>query len=275
VQRISSDLAKHPSTVGLAKKLAASEDVGTIVASSAGKWLGAAADTGRSAAGTVLGLLTLLVLFPIYLYYSLSQLAHVYDVAVTHLPAAHRQRIVEILGKIHATLSSFFRGRLILLVLRFVVQLPLFLAFGVPFSAVCASFSAIASLVPVLGGIAAGAVPILLLLSVGASSGTVLAFVAALVTWELIEQYALTPAIVGRRVGLHPLTILVGTFVAGDLLGLFGMLVAIPLVAVLKILAIEFVLPEVRRQAGLPPEAGIAPAASGDAGSKPPAGPST
>ncbi|MCE9634367.1 MAG: AI-2E family transporter [Planctomycetes bacterium] len=253
IARIRTDLKAYPATAALAERIAASEDVGTRVATSVGSWLGAAAEAGQATAGTVLGLLTLVVLFPIYLYYSLARLGTVYDVTVMHLPGAYRTRIVDILGKIHITLSAFFRGRFILLVVRLVVLLIAFPSFGVPFGGVCAGFNAVASLVPVLGPVFGGAVPILLFLSSGASSGAVIGLVSVLVAYEVLEQYVLTPTIVGKRVGLHPLTILVATFVAGDLLGIFGMLVAIPLTAVLKIIAEEFVLPEVRRQAGLPP----------------------
>lgn len=250
--KIRSDLASNDMTKDLAERLKPTEDLGTLFAKSAGSWLSGIVETGRGAAGTLLGLLTLTVLFPIYLYYSLSQLAWVYDVSVRHLPAAHRDRVVEILGKVHATLSAFFRGRLILLLVRLVILLALFTGFGIPFAAVCAVFGAIASLVPVLGPVVGASVPILLSISSGSSSGETLGLAAGLVALEAVDNYVLTPAILGKRVGLHPLTILVATFVAGDLLGIFGMLVAIPLTAVLKILAIEFVLPEVRAQAGLP-----------------------
>lgn len=260
--RIRADLGAYPATASLAERIAASEDIGTSVATSVGSWLGAAAEAGRTAAGTVLGILTLIVLFPIYLYYSLARLGTVYDVTVMHLPAAYRARIVEILARIHVTLSAFFRGRFILLFVRLVVLLIAFPSFGVPFGGVCGGFNAVASLVPVLGPIVGGAVPLLLFLSSGASSGAVLALFAVLAAYEVVEQYVLTPAIVGKRVGLHPLTILVATFVAGDLLGIFGMLVAIPLTAVLKIISEEFVLPEIRRQAGLSPHAAVPPAAA-------------
>lgn len=253
IARIRTMLKTYPATAALAERITASEDMGTRIATSVGSWLGAAAEAGQATAGTLLGLLTLIVLFPIYLYYSLARLGTVYDVTVSHLPVAYRARIVDILGKIHVTLSAFFRGRFILLVVRLVVLLIALPSFGVPFGGVCAGFNAVASLVPVLGSIVGGAVPILLFLSSGASPGAVVGLVAVLVVYEVVEQYVLTPTIVGKRVGLHALTILVATFVAGDLLGIFGMLVAIPLTAVLKILAEEFVLPEVRRQAGLPP----------------------
>ncbi len=230
------------------------QDLGPRVAESAGPLLQKLVQGGSFAVETAVGLLTLLILFPIYLYYSLANLAGVYDVSIRYLPASHRGQVVDILQKIHVTLSSFFRGRFITLLLKGLLLFGLFLAFGVPFGFVCASFAAVASLVPVVGGIAGAAPPILLSLS-NSSSGELLALVAGIVVIEVVENYVLIPALVGRSVGLHPVTVLVATFVAGDLLGLFGMVLAVPIAAVLKILLSEFVMPEVRRRAGLRPDA--------------------
>src|SRR6185436_9733957 len=102
------------------------------------------------------------ILFPIYLYYSLVNLSRVYDVTVRHLPQGQRPRVVEILRKIHVTMSAFFRGRLITMFVKGVLLLGLFVAFGVPFSYVCAAFAMLASLVPLVGGIAAAVPPIVL-----------------------------------------------------------------------------------------------------------------
>ena len=250
--KLSAFLAENAWTKVLAAKVKESSEVGPAVAGAAGKWLEGAARGGQAALGTLVGLLTMLILFPIYLYYSLSRLAWVYDVTVTHLPAAHRDRIVDILGKIHATLSAFFRGRLILMVLRFVVVLAILLAFGVPFAAVLAALAAVASLVPVIGGFVANIIPALVYFAAGSTFGGVVWLLVLLLIYDAVENYVLTPVLVGKEVGLHAVTILVSTFVAGDLLGLFGMLLAIPITAVLKILVQEFVLPELRSQAGLP-----------------------
>ena len=77
-----------------------------------------------------------------------------------------------------------------------------------------------------------------------------------LVVIEALEGYVLIPGMIGKEVGLHPLTVLVSTFIAGDLLGIFGMLIAIPLAAVVKILFGELVMPEIRARAGLGKDGG-------------------
>lgn len=263
-------LEQNEWTRRLATQVGATANLAPMLASTSSKWLSSVFSGGQTVAGEALGLLTLVFLFPIYLYYSLEKLDRVYDVGVAHLPAAHRERIVSILARIHATLAAFFRGRLILLAVRFAVLLVVFAAFQTPFFFVCAMFGAVASLVPVLGSVAAIAVPVAVSVASGATGGELLGLTALLVVFEVVEQYVLTPAVVGKSVGLHPLTILVATLVAGDLLGIFGMLVAIPLAAVVKILWIEFVMPEIRRQAGIPepPDSGSASAASvGESGS--------
>ncbi len=227
-------------------------EFGPSVARSANAVLSGLVDSGRAVFTGILGLLTIAVLFPIYLFYSLVNLSRVYDVTVRHLPEGQRARIVEILHKIHVTVSAFFRGRLITMLVKGVLLLALFVAFGVPLSYVCAAFGALASLVPVVGGLAAGVPPIVLALP-DSSGGAIAGLAVGILAIEGIEGYVLIPALIGRRVGLHPLTVLVCSLVAFDLLGFFGMIVAVPLTAVLKILAAEFVLPEVRRRAGLPP----------------------
>ena len=244
-------VAGSPYAASLETALKRASDFGPKIAEAANSLLSAVVSGVGQTLSTALGLVTLSVLFPIYLYYSLVNLSAFYDVTVRHLPEGQRGRIVDILQKIHVTLSAFFRGRLITMLAKGVLLFVLFASFGVPFSLVLAAFAAVASLVPVVGGLAAAVPP--LALSLPSSTGGELAgLFGGIVVVEIIEGYVLTPMLIGGSVGLHPLTVLVCTLVAGELLGLFGMIVAIPLTAVIKILATELVLPEVRRRAGLP-----------------------
>ena len=60
---------------------------------------------------------------------------------------------------------------------------------------------------------------------------------------EMIEGYILIPKIIGDSLGLHPLVVLFSVFLGGAALGVFGLLLALPLTASLLILVREFVLP--------------------------------
>jgi predicted PurR-regulated permease PerM len=63
---------------------------------------------------------------------------------------------------------------------------------------------------------------------------------------QLIEGYALTPMIAGKATNLDPVTILVAVLAGGSVLGVYGMLLAIPATACGKILLNEVLLPKVR-----------------------------
>jgi predicted PurR-regulated permease PerM len=57
---------------------------------------------------------------------------------------------------------------------------------------------------------------------------------------QFVEGYLLTPRIVGESVGLHPLVVMVALLVGGSLLGIWGMLLAIPITAVLSVFGGEW-----------------------------------
>jgi predicted PurR-regulated permease PerM len=69
---------------------------------------------------------------------------------------------------------------------------------------------------------------------------------------QTLDSFVLSPYILGRSSGLHPVTTLAVLLIGGQVAGLLGMLLAIPVASTLKTLAAEFVLPEIRRLAGRP-----------------------
>jgi len=88
---------------------------------------------------------------------------------------------------------------------------------------------------------------------------------------QQIDNHLVTPHTVARNVKLHPLTVILSLLVGGALLGLWGMLIAIPVVATIKILLVHYwdtrtmwpprpsEPPETEEVAGPPPEIGAAP----------------
>jgi predicted PurR-regulated permease PerM len=63
----------------------------------------------------------------------------------------------------------------------------------------------------------------------------------------------------GQTSGLHPVTTIIVLFIGGELAGVLGLLLAIPVASTLKSLAVELVMPELRRLAAEPPR-GTVPA---------------
>lgn len=192
------------------------------------------------------------LLVPLYTFFLLRSFSSLRDTVRDHLPGAYRARVVEVARKIDRQVAAFFRGRLVLALIKgLATWFGLWLA-GVPFSFAIGMGAGALSVVPFLGpvcGIVLAAV--LVFEGPGSYAGRLLMVALAFGAAEVVEAVA-QPLILGREVGLSPLAIILSFFVFGRLLGFFGVLLAVPIACVVKVLFEELVLPEVRALAEEP-----------------------
>ncbi len=165
------------------------------------------------------------------------------------LPDKNRDRIIELLGKFDAVISGFIRGRLTIAFLQAIVFSIGFYLIGVPGAFVLGPVVAVLSIVPYLALVGVPVAVVLLWLEahnglrgqwywvVGAP--TVLYFFG-----QAIDDYVLTPLIQGKSTGMDTPTILFASLAGGALFGVFGLLIAIPIAACVKILIQEVFWPK-------------------------------
>jgi predicted PurR-regulated permease PerM len=177
-----------------------------------------------------------------------------------HLPGAHRPRIERIVREIDETMRAFFRGRIIVVLIVTAATTVVYLAFGVPYAVLLGFISGLGVLIPYFSIVAGWAPALLLMLISGNSWGAIVGMSVCFHAIQIIEQYVLTPKLLGDAVELHPVTVLVGVFVMGSLFGIVGALLAVPLTAIAKTLGKEFVLPYFRSLAADKPRKLDAPA---------------
>jgi predicted PurR-regulated permease PerM len=203
---------------------------------------------------TFFGFLTAFVLVPIYLFYFLLGLSSIRDRTFELLPGRHRERIVTVLTRIDEAVSAFFRGRLIIMLIKGLITTVALWICGVPFSLLIGFVTGVGSLIPI-AGFMMGMIPGVAIAFLDSGSFGLAGVVATIfVVIEVFENYLLGPWILRDRVGLHPITLIVSVFVGGALFGFVGMLLAVPVGAVVKILFLEFVLPEIQALAAEEPE---------------------
>lgn len=223
---------------------------GVQAASSAVNWL-----LGLTA--SLVGIATLLVLLPMYTFVFLWRFNDIVTAARDHLPAAYREVIVHVAKTIDGSIANFFRGRLLVCLLVGTLTGIGLSIIGVPYSVALGITTGVLNLVPFGSSVA---VPLTLL---AAWSGAVdrgvpwawpvgLAMAVYLIV-QAVESFVLSPYIEGQSSGLHPITIVVALLIGAQLAGMLGMLLAIPLASTLKALAVEWLLPEIRRLAQPPP----------------------
>ena len=128
------------------------------------------------------------------------------------------------------TLSDYVRGTLIVAAFHGVVILITLTILGVPLAFPLAVLVALGSFVPLVGAVVTGALAVAVAaLSQGLVAAVIVA--AVLVINNQIEAHALQPFVVGRYVRVHPLAVVLSLATGGLLFGIFGAIIAVPIVA--------------------------------------------
>jgi len=198
--------------------------------------------------GSLFNLITILILVPVYAFFLMLEIDRIIAAVKAYLPGAYRDRILYVAGQINASVSGFFRGRLIICIIVGVITWVGLLICGVRFSGIIAILTGASIIVPLLW-IPLGLAPAMLLAYF--DFGFTWPFFIVPVIYLLIQavDFALQPLIIGKYAGLHPLTLILSIFLFGAMLGVYGILLAVPLACVAKILGKEFLLPVLKRYA--------------------------
>ena len=110
------------------------------------------------------------------------------------------------------------------------------------FALIIGIVSGILNFIPYLGPIVG--LVLTLIFALGNSWWTLLMIVILFVLVNQLEAVYLNPNILGKGLGLHPLTVILSILICGQLLGILGVLVAVPLAAILKVLATRYLVQE-------------------------------
>src|SRR5262245_10600206 len=186
-------------------------------------------------ANFIVGVLNIL-LVPVMVFYLLRDFDLLRTRFYALLPPHWRSLVADWLGEIDHALGGFLRGQCtiaLILVAIYAVGLALM---GVPLGALLGIIAGLANLVPYMS-IVAGLVPtlVLFLLSDAPSMGGVLGIIMLFVGGQLLEGGYSRPRVMGRETGLHPVVVMVAILVGGTLFGLLGIIVAVPVTAVLQV----------------------------------------
>ena len=176
-----------------------------------------------------------IVLIPVLTFYFLrdwhTMVDRIYDV----VPLKYKQQTASIAADIDIVLSEFFKGQLLVmfsLVIIYSIGLSLI---GLEFALIIGLVAGVVSFVPYLGLIVG-----ILLASVAALFQfhditllvpVLLVFVVA----QVLESVVLTPLLVGDKIGLHAVAVIFAVMAGGQLFGFTGILIALPVAAVLMI----------------------------------------
>lgn len=163
------------------------------------------------------------------------------------IPDSHEEQILNSIEKINKLLSRYFIGLLIQLFIVFILYLIILLIFGIPNPIVIAFLCAVLNIIPYIGpliaSILAAALTMLANLGSDFQSEILPTTIYVLIGFwivQIIDNNLSQPIIFSKSVSSHPLEIFLVILIAGFLFGVLGMIVAVPLFTILKVVAKEF-----------------------------------
>ena len=235
LQPFLSQFGVHVSLDVAGLKAFAAEHLSANFEDSLGRLL-ASAKLGGSVALSVVGNA---VLIPVVLFYLLMEWRRFMGLLLVLVPPRLRGAVDSFTNEADGVLGQYLRGQLLVMGVLAVYYSAGLALFGLDLALPIGVFTGLAVAIPYLG-FGLGLVLALLagFLEFSAQTGHISALVMVAVVYglgQLLESFVLTPRLVGERIGLHPLAVIFALMAFGHLLGFVGVLIALPLSAVLLV----------------------------------------
>ena len=198
-----------------------------------------------SASGFV-GVIVLIVIVPVVSFYLLIDWDRLVGTVDDLVPLDHAPTVRRLAAEIDKTLASFIRGQgTVCLIQGTFYSVALILA-GLNFGLLVGAIAGLISFIPYVGALVGGLLAIGLAIFQFWDQPVMIAVVAAIFFFgQFIEGNVLTPKLVGSSVGLHPVWLLLALSIFGALFGFVGMLVAVPVSAMIGVI-VRFIVSEYR-----------------------------
>ncbi len=203
-------------------------------------WLNEGAGRLTGLAGGTLSALTrllvVLALVPVYVFLLLLY----QDLLVAFLTQVFSGRrrsagVAEVLRESKATIQSYMVGLLIEGSIVATLNVTALLILGVPYALLLGVLGGLVNFIPYVGGFVAILLPTLMAFVTKDGYGTALGVVGAYVVIQFIDNHLLIPRIVASKVKVNALVAIVGVLIGNAIGGVAGMFLALPTIAVLKI----------------------------------------
>lgn len=178
-----------------------------------------------------------LFLIPVVCFYMMRDWDLVMARLRSLLPRKYETRAVNLATECHEVLGAFMRGQLLVMLALGTVYAIGLMLMGLELGLLIGVFAGLASIVPYMGFIVGIAAAIIAgLFQFGVELYPMLGIVLVFGIGQVLESTVFTPLLVGDRIGLHPVAVIFAILAGGQLFGFIGILLALPVAAVIMVL---------------------------------------
>jgi predicted PurR-regulated permease PerM len=166
--------------------------------------------------------------------YLLSDARRIHAAVLRAAPKRYRRDVRDLWNAFRFTLSRYLSGLAASLAIQGVISGIALYFLGVPYAALLGAWVAVTALIPYLGAWI-GAIPAVLV-ALSESPTTALLTALLFLIIQQLEGNVLTPRIQGQAVKVHPVIVFLAVIAGGEIAGIFGIVFAVPALAVLRVL---------------------------------------
>ncbi|MBY0145214.1 AI-2E family transporter [Neobacillus niacini] len=185
--------------------------------------------------GVLASIVTVFATVPFILYYMLKEGEKAPRHILRFLPAKQQKNGRKILADLDEALSSYIQGQVLV---SFCIGAMLFIGYLVidlDYSLLLAIFAMFTNVIPFIGPILA-IIPAMIIACID-SPIMVVKVLIVMVVVQQIEGHIISPQVMGKKLEIHPLTIISLLLAAGRIGGVLGLIIAVPVYAVMKVIA--------------------------------------
>lgn len=184
--------------------------------------------------GTLANIILVIVIIPFILFYFLKDREKMIARFVSWFKPSDQNHVSQVLVDIDKTLSSYIQGQGLVCLIVGTLCLVAFWIIRLDYALLLAFIAGLTNIIPYFGPWI-GAIPAVIV-AFFISPFTALITIAAIIVIQQIESSLVSPQVIGRKMKIHPLTVMLLILLSGRLLGVLGMIIAIPIYAVLRVL---------------------------------------
>ena len=189
-----------------------------------------------------------IVLSPILVFFMLYYKQTVIDTVTSWLPEGRRSQILDIAHEVNSSIGGYLRGQVAVSIIVALLSTIALFALGIPHPIFCGAFAGAASILPFIGVIIATLPALFFAWFKFQSTAVLLQTTVVFGVIYFFEGYVIKPLVFKESMNLNPLVTIIMVMALGEILGFWGILLALPIASAIKITWGHFVRGDFRQR---------------------------
>lgn len=185
----------------------------------------------------IFDMIIIITVIPVLVFYYIKDYKLLKTIVKRFIPHRFHGRVQRMIHAVDEGLGGYIRGTFIVSLFVATMTFLVFKWLDVPYALLLSIIIGLTNIIPYFGPII-GAIPAVVI-AYATSPTLVLFVVITIFAVQIIEGNFLSPYIIGKNINIHPIAIIFALLLGGELFGILGMIFAVPILAIVKVVALH------------------------------------